>query len=55
LKIPSKKLLNSLIEFADKDKNNIETFEKLLICVDFKDFDKDKLKKIAKKSKYIII
>jgi hypothetical protein len=51
LKIASKKLLKKLIDFAEKEVENLEVFEKLLLSVDFKKMDEDDLEKLMKKSK----
>jgi hypothetical protein len=51
LKIPSKSLLKELIEFAEKESSNLELFEQILMNVDFKNFDEDKVNKIVKNSK----
>jgi len=51
LKIGSKKLLQNLIDFAEKDSNNVKLFENLLLSVNFKKIDEEVLEKFVKKSK----
>jgi len=51
IQLPSKKLLLKVIEFGEKDTNNLKEFETLLGSVSFKKFDEDYLTKLAKKSK----
>jgi hypothetical protein len=53
IQVYSKKLLTKLIEFAEKDKNNVSDFEKLLGSVNFKKFDEDYLAKLSKKVIFI--
>jgi hypothetical protein len=45
--------LNELIDFAEKDSNNVEIFENLLENLSFKKFEEDDLKKIQKKKEWL--
>lgn len=40
-----------MIEFAEKDTNNVKLFETLLLSVNFKKVDEEVLEKLVKKSK----